>query len=346
MKKNLLLALAALLLGAQAQAANTKPRKPKPGPKACSVELKHMKGENKSYTYDLQYPQFGSPCRSVNRKFKNFMFDTYDNFRKDYGAQENPNGQKNEIVMRYAVFCSSANLVSVRLNTYMYTGGAHGNSTIAAVNFNPGAAVTQTLERLTKGATGYALERLSELTRADLRAQLAAAGAQDTDLSWLEQGTSSAAANFDVFTLDGQGNIYIQFPQYQVAAYAYGEMQVKLPLESLRKPKDGAGIANPASVNCISQGGKLEIRKKPDGGEYGVCIFDDNRQCEEWALFRGKCPKGGVKITGYTSIEAAYCAIRGYEAVDASYGKPAACTVDGKTCPALEYYTSGNCGVK
>jgi predicted metal-dependent phosphoesterase TrpH len=35
-----------------------------------------------------------------------------------------------------------------------------------------------------------------------------------------------------------------------------------------------------------------------DGGEYGICVFEDNRQCEEWALFRGECPAGGRKATG------------------------------------------------
>ena len=57
------------------------------------------------------------------------------------------------------------------------------------------------------------------------------------------------------------------------------------------------GIANPASVNCINKGGTLSIQKRGDGGEYGVCIFEDNRQCEEWALFRGECPAGGKKVT-------------------------------------------------
>jgi len=48
------------------------------------------------------------------------------------------------------------------------------------------------------------------------------------------------------------------------------------------------GLANPASVNCIQQGGRLEIRHDAKGGEFGVCIFSDGRQCEEWALFRDK----------------------------------------------------------
>ena len=70
-------------------------------------------------------------------------------------------------------------------------------------------------------------------------------------------------------------------------------------------------IANPASENCVKQGGKLSIQKRGDGGEYGVCFFEDNRQCEEWALMRGECPTGGVKITGYLTEAAQYCAITG-----------------------------------
>ena len=54
-------------------------------------------------------------------------------------------------------------------------------------------------------------------------------------------------------------------------------------------------LANPASGYCIQVGGKLEILKREDGAEYGVCLFEDNKKCEEWALFRGECPIGGVK---------------------------------------------------
>jgi putative hemolysin len=72
-------------------------------------------------------------------------------------------------------------------------------------------------------------------------------------------------------------------------------------------------LANPASVNCQQQGGELSIRQRPDGGEYGVCVFEDNRQCEEWSLLRGECPVGGVKITGYDNESEIYCAITGGE---------------------------------
>ncbi len=73
----------------------------------------------------------------------------------------------------------------------------------------------------------------------------------------------------------------------------------------------GVGLANPASQNCIQKGGTLSIEERGDGGQYGICFFEDNRQCEEWALFNGECPVGGLKVTGYITPAAVYCAITG-----------------------------------
>lgn len=49
------------------------------------------------------------------------------------------------------------------------------------------------------------------------------------------------------------------------------------------------GLANPASVYCEEQGYVLEMRTNADGGTYGVCIFLDGSECEEWAFYRGEC---------------------------------------------------------
>ncbi len=103
------------------------------------------------------------------------------------------------------------------------------------------------------------------------------------------------------------------------------------------------GMANPASVNCEKQGGKVQIEERADGGQYGVCYFEDNRQCEEWALLRGQCPVGGVKVTGYTTPAATYCAITGgtYTATGNS-GQPneaGTCALPGGTqCDVWSYY--------
>jgi len=49
------------------------------------------------------------------------------------------------------------------------------------------------------------------------------------------------------------------------------------------------GLANPASVNCETNGGSLEIVTDENGGQFGMCALPDGNVCEEWAFFRGEC---------------------------------------------------------
>jgi putative hemolysin len=107
-------------------------------------------------------------------------------------------------------------------------------------------------------------------------------------------------------------------------------------------------LANPASQNCVARGGTLRIERLPDGGQYGVCVFTDNYQCEEWAMFRGECRVGGLHVTGYVTPAARYCAITGgrYTVVAKSGAadEQGACSLPGgKSCAADAYY-AGTCG--
>ena len=100
-----------------------------------------------------------------------------------------------------------------------------------------------------------------------------------------------------------------------------------------------AQLANPASQNCAARGGTLQIERRPDGGQFGVCVFVDNYQCEEWALLRGECPAGGLRVTGYPTAAARFCALTGGRYDDASK----ACALPGgKTCD-VEAYWAGTC---
>ena len=106
-------------------------------------------------------------------------------------------------------------------------------------------------------------------------------------------------------------------------------------------------LANPASVNCTKEGGTLKMEKRPDGGQFGVCLFVDNYQCEEWALFRGECPKGGLRVTGYATAAGRYCAITGgryavSSAPTAAVERGVCSLPGGKTCDADAYYR-GTC---
>lgn len=106
-------------------------------------------------------------------------------------------------------------------------------------------------------------------------------------------------------------------------------------------PEPPTTLANPASVNCAEKGGTLEIRENKLG-QYGVCLFEDNRQCEEWALYRGDCPEGGVAITGYENDAEIYCAITGGQVESVGTDTPMCRRVDGTLC-SVQANFDGEC---
>jgi putative hemolysin len=108
------------------------------------------------------------------------------------------------------------------------------------------------------------------------------------------------------------------------------------------------GMANPTSENCVKLGVKLVMEERGEMGDFGVCYFEDNRQCEEWDPFRGECPVGGLKVTGYIAEAARFCAITGGEYAtignSGADNEQGACTFKtGMSCDGLECY-NGKCG--
>ena len=71
----------------------------------------------------------------------------------------------------------------------------------------------------------------------------------------------------------------------------HGNPSVPMPTSGCG-PGAIAGLANPASVNCVDKGGQLDIRTDESGGQYGVCKFPGGSECEEWKFFRGECRAG------------------------------------------------------
>ncbi|MFA6088677.1 MAG: DUF333 domain-containing protein [Candidatus Woesearchaeota archaeon] len=51
---------------------------------------------------------------------------------------------------------------------------------------------------------------------------------------------------------------------------------------------NNVGLANPASVYCEEQGGKLEMVNE-ENGTRGICITKEGTRCDEWEYYRGEC---------------------------------------------------------
>lgn len=107
-------------------------------------------------------------------------------------------------------------------------------------------------------------------------------------------------------------------------------------------------VANPASENCVTQGGTLKIETAGDSSEFGLCMFSETMACEEWALFRGDCPVGGVDISNIQSPQVIYCLVTGNQYTTMEYDtappsiKELCIMPDGGNCELLDYYT-GRC---
>lgn len=89
---------------------------------------------------------------------------------------------------------------------------------------------------------------------------------------------------------------------------------------------------NPASNYCSQNGGQ-DINQTGYSGVYGVCVFSNNMQCGDWAMYNRQCPIGGVNVSGYSNQQA-YCAINGgtvnvYTNTCTVYGGSKMCTVSG-----------------
>ncbi len=88
--------------------------------------------------------------------------------------------------------------------------------------------------------------------------------------------------------------------------------EANIPLETAKAGVNDVNIANPAAVNCEKQGFRLEIRNDSDGNQYGVCIFPDGSECDEWAYFRGECgPASQNPTTENKAVEAAKILLAG-----------------------------------
>lgn len=76
----------------------------------------------------------------------------------------------------------------------------------------------------------------------------------------------------------------------QIAQMPVLEPVTVQPLEDAEGlPIETIGMANPASINCGKQGGRLEFRTT-SAGQTGFCHLPDGRVVEEWALYRETNP--------------------------------------------------------
>ena len=144
-------------------------------------------------------------------------------------------GRKYALDISYKTY-SSPGFVSYVFPIYEDTGGAHPNGYSATLTFNANGEKVE-LEDLFVSGSRY-LDRLSTLAYNAVVAQAktrfgANTELDDGQLDWIRLGTAPTPETLQFFYLD-QGTLVLIFPPYQVAAYAAGSFEARIPLANLQ----------------------------------------------------------------------------------------------------------------
>lgn len=187
--------------------------------------------------YATSTPLRGSANAAAIALMQNFVADAITQFKTDGNfANLTPQdikmmgfdqGRKEKLNIVYLVF-SSPRTISYVFTTYLDTLGAHGNMFFHTFTFNTATGAPLALADLFLPGADY-LGKLSGLARTKLPSII---GADATDASMINNGTTPQDKNFSAFFIDN-GTLDILFAPYAVAPYSAGPQTLQIPLSEL-----------------------------------------------------------------------------------------------------------------
>lgn len=176
----------------------------------------------RTYKDTFDYPQVtGLISKSAQDKINETLAKHVRASYNAYMELERTEQEHREYKMSYEVKYNENNLLSILIYDYMYTGGAHGMSTVTAYNFNVLTGQRLYLSDVAKSQS--ALNKIKKYAITDLTNRANRGEAIFTEeLSGIEINSQRPF----YFTANG---IVIKFYEYEVAPYAAGMPEVKVP---------------------------------------------------------------------------------------------------------------------
>jgi len=203
-----------------------------------SIEDQKIQDDTAPFEIDITYPQI-SGQENYNNIVKNLVDSKLTEFKQL--SMENDAAVKEIDPKTYAEYPRSYyfsigydkgqadnDLISTVFTISSFTGGAHPSTYSVAINYDFKNQKEISLADIYSKQENY-LQTISDYCIADLTKQIVAnAGEEYTDKDWINTGAGPATENFSIFLIN-KDNITFYFPQYQVAAYAYGDFKVVMP---------------------------------------------------------------------------------------------------------------------
>ncbi len=205
----------ALALAANAAAAGVK------------IDDKAIDAKTDAYEISVRYPQTG--VKAIDEDIAGWIEREVATFKQEAAPEPESAAGAWTLDIGYTVERNDDHFLAVLFSLSSYTGGAHGSHGFLTRNFLLPDGAHVDLAQVLDGSAGLA--RLSTLAVADLKKQLLTPDGM-TDADWIQRGAGPAWSNFETFLLLPDA-LRLEFPQYQVAAYAAGPQQVTVPLSAL-----------------------------------------------------------------------------------------------------------------
>jgi uncharacterized protein YxeA len=211
----------------------------------------YLKNEKETFKESTEWFDASIDYPRNNQKVRDTIFDQWNGFAKENRLHEfknfeeaktelqlNVEGLKYGFTANYKI-ATSTDTISYIYQVYTFTGGAHGATDIFPITLNKNLQILKveeilpekSLEKVSKLAFAEILkqkrERLKEYVKdeKDLNDILA-------DTNWVKEGTNPVRDNYSRVWID-VNDIVISFGQYQVASYAEGIFEVKIPKSEL-----------------------------------------------------------------------------------------------------------------
>ena len=168
-----------------------------------------------TYQINIAYPTLGVAKADI--KVKAIVDKTVSEF-KAIPPNPTPISAKSELDGEFEIISSEPSILSVLMQIYQFTGGAHGGTTAYGLNFHPDGNTVTLDEAL--ALTGKSLQEVAE----DATKQLT----EDFQMVQFPEGAAPTRENYSTFVIDKNSVTFI-FQQYQVEAYVAGMPQITIP---------------------------------------------------------------------------------------------------------------------
>ncbi|MFT4848562.1 MAG: hypothetical protein ACI83B_001094 [Sediminicola sp.] len=122
----------------------------------------------------------------------------------------------------------SAELVSIEMHQYFYTGGAHGSGNTIFLNINPKTGTKIPSEALFKNSidfTSFAENKFREANKISSNESINSTGFWFDDESFYLPNTIGLT----------ETSLILLYNQYEIASYAEGPVELKIPLEQVKE---------------------------------------------------------------------------------------------------------------